>query len=74
MNPVLVNGPSNLTARDEQKLQMLEEQLGLMRLLVKGMLDRLDCLELDQEVLWDDMERRQKAAEMFPEELIQCAP
>lgn len=32
-------------------------------------LSRLDTLELDQEVLWDDMQKRSKEAEMFPQEL-----
>lgn len=35
---------------------------------------RADTLELDQEVLWDDMQTRQKAAEMFPQELQNNEP
>ncbi len=40
-----------------RRVQELEERLNK---LAPAVLERLDTLELDQEVLWDDLEKRQK--------------
>lgn len=56
------NEPSNLSAPDKRQLDMLAHRIQELEL-------RVDTLELDQEVLWDDMQERQKRSEMFPQEL-----
>lgn len=54
---------------DIKDISELRRMVDAMRQRIGELEQRTDTLELDQEVLWDDMNERQKRSEMFPQEL-----